>query len=170
MSRRTSLSARAGGLLAVCLLSGVSTAQAEDPAGDAPEQAAVGVAQSQDAAKPSFIRTAFARMQLPHFGWRWSTWWYPEFDLSTGFYSVWRRTEVPFADARCEPSPWAPRGYGVPKHIACHRIDYAPYLVPDEASVHLPAYYVRHPLEPCCDDGPCCKRCRRHVGIHEVEY
>jgi hypothetical protein len=84
------------------------------------------------------------------------------FRLPSKYYGPWQPTEVFGRDARCAPTPFAPRGYGVPKHLSLFRMDYTPYRLSDcPESVHGPAMWMRHHRDPCCDasgnlHGCCC--------------
>lgn len=74
----------------------------------------------------------------------------PQFELPSSYYGLWERPDAYVYDARCEPRPWAPRGYGSPKHISCYRMDYMPYATKTHDSIHGPAWWLRIRREPCC--------------------
>lgn len=73
--------------------------------------------------------------------------------LPSKYYGPWEPTEIFGRDARCAPTPYAPRGYGFPKKLAPYRMEYAPYQIRDcgLGSVHGPAYWWRRHRDPCCD-------------------
>jgi hypothetical protein len=75
------------------------------------------------------------------------------FALPSKYYGPWEPTEVFGHDARCAPTPYAPRGHGFPKKLSPYRMDYTPYRVRDCAigSVHGPALWWRRHRDPCCD-------------------
>ena len=82
------------------------------------------------------------------------------------YYGPWEPTEIFGHDARCAPTPYAPRGYGFPKKLAHNRMDYAPYRIRDcgLGSIHGPAYWWRRHRDPCCDPTfGCCRRCNPAV-------
>ena len=84
-----------------------------------------------------------------------------EFAQPSKYYGPWEPTEIFGHDARCSPTPYAPRGYGFPKKLSPYRMDYAPYQMRDcgLGSVHGPATWWRRHRDPCCD--PACGGCRR---------
>jgi hypothetical protein len=88
------------------------------------------------------------------------------FELPSKWYGLWEPTEIFNRDARCAPTPWAPRGYGFPKKLAPFRMDYAPYRVRDcgFGSVHGPALWWRVHRDPCCEPlFGSCRCCNRAV-------
>jgi hypothetical protein len=89
-----------------------------------------------------------------------------EFALPSKYYGPWEPTEIFGHDARCAPTPWAPRGYGFPKKLAPYRMDYAPYRIRDCElhSIHGPALWWRRHRDPCCDPiHGGCRKCDRTV-------
>lgn len=88
------------------------------------------------------------------------------FALPSKYYGLWEPTEVFGRDARCQPTPFAPRGYGFPKKLSPYRMEYSPYRVRDcgFGSVHGPSLWLRRHRDPCC--GPGCGGCRQcQVGV-----
>jgi hypothetical protein len=83
-------------------------------------------------------------------GWGYTRGVTPTYDLPSSYYGLWERPDAYVYDARCEPRPWAPRSYGLPKHISCYRMDYAPHPTPDLESKHGPAWWLRIRRDPCC--------------------
>jgi hypothetical protein len=74
------------------------------------------------------------------------------FRLPSKYYGPWQPTEVFGRDARCAPTPFAPRGYGFPKKLSLYRMEYTPYRLSDcPDSIHGPAMWMRHHRDPCCD-------------------
>lgn len=74
------------------------------------------------------------------------------FRLPSKYYGPWQPTETFGRDARCAPTPYAPRGYGFPKKLALYRMEYTPYRLSDcPESIHGPAMWMRHHRDPCCD-------------------
>lgn len=86
------------------------------------------------------------------------------FALPSKYYGPWEPTEIFGRDARCQPTPFAPRGYGFPKKLSAERMDYSPYRVRDcgTGSTHGPSRWLRRHRDPCCDPVfggcRCCKR------------
>lgn len=78
------------------------------------------------------------------------------------YYGPWEPTEIFGHDARCAPTPFAPRGYGFPKKLGHYRMDYAPYRVRDcgFGSAHGPAYWWRRHRDPCSCCEPVFGSCR----------
>jgi hypothetical protein len=105
------------------------------------------------AAYPEFYNPAFAPgpdAGQGLFDWRPQP---PHFERPSRTYSLfrsnasygWRYTE------RCAPTPWKPRGDGIPRRTSCYRMDYAPYELEHDSSRHGPAFYRRHELYPCVE-------------------
>jgi len=83
-----------------------------------------------------------------------------QFDLPSRSYSLFRSPASygwGYAE-RCAPTPWRPRGNGIPRRTSCYRMDYRPYQLKSDYSVHGPAYYMRYELYPC-------EECHEHA-IH----
>jgi hypothetical protein len=88
----------------------------------------------------------------------------PHFDLPSRSYSLFR-SPASYGwgyRERCAPTPWKPRGNGIPKRTSCFRMDYAPYELEHDSSKHGPAFYRRHELYPCPE-------CHLH-GYHLKRY
>jgi hypothetical protein len=86
--------------------------------------------------------------------------------LPSKYYGPWEPTETFGHDARCSPTPFAPRGYGFPKKLAPYRMDYTPYRLHDCAmeSIHGPSLWWRRHRDPCCDPAfGGCRKCDRTV-------
>jgi hypothetical protein len=86
----------------------------------------------------------------PHgfFGWRRQP---PHFDMPSRSYSLFR-SPASYGwgfQERCAPTPWKPRGDGIPRRTSCYRMDYAPYQLEHDSSKHGPAFYMRYELYPC---------------------
>ena len=76
---------------------------------------------------------------------------FPHFRLPSRSYSVFR-SPVSYGwgyGERCAPTPWTPRGDGIPRRTSCYRMDYRPYELQHDSSKHGPAYYQRFNLYPC---------------------
>lgn len=89
------------------------------------------------------------------FGWRPAA---PHFTLPSRSYSLFR-SPVSYGWAypeRCAPTPWKPRGDGIPRRTSCYRMDYAPYQLENDSSKHGPAFYMRYELYPC-------EECHKHA-------
>ncbi|MFO1093411.1 MAG: hypothetical protein U0992_08880 [Planctomycetaceae bacterium] len=93
------------------------------------------------------------------------------YTATSKYFGLWQPTEDYGIDARCSPTPFAPRGYGFPKKLAPFRMDYAPYRVRDcgYASMHGPSLWWRRHRDPCCGGSCCgksgnaCRQCERAV-------
>jgi hypothetical protein len=89
------------------------------------------------------------------------------YTATSKYFGLWHPTEAYGIDARCAPSPFAPRGYGFPKKVAPFRMDYTPYRVRDcgFGSTHGPSLWWRRHRDPCCDPvfGGC------HICKYEVD-
>jgi hypothetical protein len=84
------------------------------------------------------------------------------------WYGLWEPTEIFGHDARCSPTPFAPRGYGFPKKVSAFRMDYTPYRVRDcgFGSSHGPSIWWRRHRDPCCGCDPIfggCHKCKVEV-------
>lgn len=82
--------------------------------------------------------------------------------LPSKYYGPWEPTEIYGRDARCAPTPFAPRGYGFPKKLSPFRMDYTPYRLHDCAmeSIHGPSLWWRRHRDPCCDPAfGGCRKC-----------
>jgi hypothetical protein len=107
-------------------------------------------------AKPSSVKQAPAIQQtshdviLPH---EWDVGPPEPYIFPSKWHGPWEPTEIFGRDARCAPTPYAPRGYGFPKKLSPYRMDYEPYHVRDcfMESVHGPALWWRRHRDPCCD-------------------
>lgn len=134
---------------------------------------AAGVRAESGDAKPSVSRTSSAVRQVSHSvadpfdaGWGWGWGDAEPYALPSKYYGPWEPTEVFGHDARCAPTPFAPRGYGVPKKLSPYRMDYTPYRLHDCAmeSVHGPSLWWRRHRDPCCDPAfGGCRKCDRAV-------
>ena len=94
------------------------------------------------------------------FGWRRQA---PHFDLPSRSYSLFR-SPVSYGwgyPERCAPTPWKPRGDGIPRRTSCYRMDYAPYQLEHDSSKHGPAFYMRYELYPC-------EECHKHA--HHLQH
>jgi len=89
---------------------------------------------------------------------------FPHYGIDSREVALWPSPDVCVDDRRCEPRPWAPRGYGLPKHTSCYRMDYAPYNVKHHESDFGPAYWLRNRREPCQDNCGHCPNCL-HDGV-----
>lgn len=90
----------------------------------------------------------------------------PEYSGISGWFGLWRSPELFASDLRCQPLPFAPRGYGWPKNTSCTRLDYTPYAVRAPFSVHGPAVWPRFFRRPCGE----CESCRKHLDCGCVNY
>lgn len=75
----------------------------------------------------------------------------PHYDLPSRSFSLFR-SPVSYGWGsweRCAPTPWRPRGNGIPRRTSCERMDYRPYELRSTESHHGPAFYQRHELVPC---------------------
>lgn len=86
---------------------------------------------------------------------------FPHFPLPSRSFSLFR-SPVSYGWSyreRCAPTPWKPRGNGIPVRTSCFRMDYRPYELKHDASSHGPAFYRRFSLYPC----PECPTHARHL-------
>lgn len=116
---------------------------------------------------PSVVRPVSHSVTGPwNFGWD-ANWGEAEpYALPSKYYGPWEPTEIFGRDARCAPTPFAPRGYGFPKKLSPYRMDYTPYRLHDCAmeSIHGPSLWWRHHRDPCCDPAfGGCRKCDRSV-------
>lgn len=85
----------------------------------------------------------------------------PQFDLPSRSFSLFR-SPASYGwsyEERCAPTPWKPRGNGIPRRTSCYRMDYRPYELKSDSSKHGPAFYMRYELYPC----PECHAHDRHL-------
>lgn len=98
------------------------------------------------------------------FGWRPSA---PHFDLPSRSYSLFRSpASYGWAyNERCAPTPWTPRGDGIPRRTSCYRMDYRPYELKHDHSDHGPAFYTRYELYPCSECHEHAVHLNRYYGV-----
>lgn len=96
---------------------------------------------------------------------------YAHYDLPSRHYGIWfRPTSYGRQCAeRCRPAEFNPRGYGrlFARSSLCYRMDYDPYVLPDERNAYGPAY-MADPVPYECDQcrlfGRRCRDCERRSG------